>query len=555
MSRALLHVPPWELQRTPIGRRVGALAGASGLFLHHFEHRVHLPSPEHWMPEGRPDLGAVQAWQAGVLAEAKYQHFRLDAMVGSFHPGHRSQWAVHELCHRLVGFAWRPAATPLFHVLAARLSELLPTALWYFFEEAHLRRCSAHAGQGPIFGAYCGACERVGRDPLPAPGEDPAADESRERALAAGMRFMERELAAIAKSRRTGRCEPNGWATLQLSTDALAYAATHLERLHAPEMHALIERFFPPETGVHAELDALEARVLAVRAALLEDAPVPLWNASPDLWMRQDLAWRLLVIRAECDPDDGAFVALDHLLDALSSGRSVAEIHAGYLEVHRDFVLPEPDDVFAVGYDLEGVPGRSVRQVTEGLESVVPNTLALLDADETPGVVAEFLAGDVDGDRGPLARRFAAYLRIHRPGPVADLATYESVLAHPLPTDPEASTLGVAGARDKRRRRSSAFEILRFGCDVLALAQALDVEAGASDEEVGGDLVTRPTCLVIGRPASTELVISDISPATADALERMGDDAVEPTAVGLAKGEAAALEAVGVLVPAAWKCD
>jgi hypothetical protein len=476
-------------------------------------------------------------------------------MVGSFHPGHRSQWAAHELCHRLVGFAWRPGAAPLFHVLAARLSELLPTAVWYFFEEAHLRRCRAHTGQGPIFGAYCEACERVGRTPSPAPGEDADADENRERALAAGLRFMDRELAAVARSRRTGRCEPNGWATLQLSTDALAYTAAHLERLHAPEMHEFVEHFFPPGTGLHDSLDALEARVLAVRDALLEDRPVPVWAVTADRWMRQDLAWRLLVVRAECDPEDGAHPALSRLLVALAAGRPVAEIHAGYVEVHRDFVLPEPDDVFAVGYDLEELQGRSVRQVTEGLESVVPNTLALLDADETPGVVAEFLAADVDGARGPLARRFAAHLRAHRPGPVADLATYESVLAHPRTSDPEAATLGVAGARDKRRRRSEAFEILRFGCDVLALAQALDADPGTSDESAGGDLVTRPTCLVIGRPAATELVISDISAATADALERMGDDAVEPAAVGLAKGEAAALEAVGVLVPGAWKCD
>jgi hypothetical protein len=557
MTRPLLHVPAWELARTPIGARIGDLAARSGLFLHHFEHRVHLAAPEHWLPEGRSDLGAPAAWQNGVLAEAKYQHFRLDAMVGSFHPGHRSQWAVHELCHRLVGFAWRPNGTPLFHPMAARLAELLPTAVWYFFEEGWLRRCPAHAGQGPIFGAYCEACERAGRAPAAPPGEDPEQDAARERTLAAGLRFMDRELAAVARSRRSGRCEPNGWATLHLSTDALAYTAANLERLHAPEMGEFVEKFFRPGMGHHATLDALEARVLEVRDALLNGAPAAHWACAPAAWTTQDLAWRLLLVRAECDPDDAAFDALGRIVDALADGGSVADAWAGYQAIHQDFILPEPEDVFALGFDLEGAPGRSVRQIAEGLETVLPNTIALLDADEAPGVIAEFLTQDT-GERGPLARRFAGHLRATRPGPVADLATYEAAISHPLPPDPEAATLGVAGAKDKRRRRSSSFEVLRFGCDVLALAQALDAEPGAdagTDDEPTADLVTRPTCLVIGRPAHGELVISDITAATADALALMGDEAVEPTTVGLSKGEAAALEAVGVLVPAAWKCD
>lgn len=565
MSRPLLHVPAWELARTPVGRRIGALAARSGLFLHHFEHRVHLAPPEHWVPESRPELGAPATWQNGVLADAKAQHFRLDAMVGSFHPGHRSQWAVHELCHRLVGFAWRASGTPLYHTLAARLAELLPTSVWFFFEEAWLRRCEGHAGQGPLFGLGCEACARAGRVAVrsvsnPDAPPDPEGEAAREPKMAAGLRFMERELAAVARSRRTGRCEPNGWATVNLATDALAYTAANLERLHAPEMGEFIEKFFRPEQGWHATLDALEARVLAVRSALLEGAELPVWAATPETWARQDVAWRLMMVRAECDPDDAAHEGLCRLIDALADGASFAETFAGYRDVHRDFVLPEPEDVFAVGFDLgaEGVPDRSVRQVTEGLETVLPNTLALLEADESPVVVSEFLAQDLE-DRAPLARRFAGYLRETRPGPVADLATYEAAIAHPLPPDPESATLGVAGARDKRRRRSSSFEILRFGCDVLSLAQALDAEPGddpgTPEDESAADLVTRPTCLVVGRPAHGELIISDITQATADALEAMGEQCVEPASVGLAKGEAAALEAVGVLVPAAWKCD
>ena len=565
MSRPLLHVPAWELARTLVGQRIGRLAERSGLFLHHFEHRVHLALPEHWLPEGRVNLGTPAAWQQGVLSETGYQHFRFDAMVGSFQPGHRARWATRELCRRLVGFGWRASGTPLYHTLAARLAEILPTSVRYFFEEAYLRRCDAHAGQGPHFGLRCDACDRVGRLPAVPRASDATEGDSglevaRERTLAAGLRFMERELAAVAKSRRTGRCEPNDSGVLHPATDALAFTAANLERLHAPEMGEFIEKFFRPDQGWHASLDALESRVLAVRAALLEGTEVAVWSADPQTWARQDVAWRLMLVRAECDPEDVAHEVLCGLIDSLADGASFAETYAGYQRLHTDFVLPEPVDVFAVGYELdaETVPGRSVRQITEGLESVLPNTLAMLEADECPAVVADFLAIDLD-DHQPLARRFARHLRETRPGPVADLATYEAAVAHPLPSEPESATLGVAGARDKRRRRSVSFEVLRFGCDVLALAQALDAEPGddpgTPENETPADLVTRPTCLVIGRPAHGELVVSDITQATADALDAMGDRELEPASVGLAKGEAAALEAVGVLVPAAWKCD
>ena len=561
MTRPLLNVPMPELDRTPIGRRVAALAVASGLFLHHREHRVSLPFPEHWLPDDRPDLGTPPQWQAGVLPDSRERPPRLESMVGGFHPAHRSVSTVHELVHRLVGFGWRPHATPLFLTLAARLSEVLPTALTHFFDDLWLRRCEAHAGMAGAMGAMgpvCAACEHAAaRGELP-DGLDPRLDDLRGRALETGLRFMDQELAAIARSRRTGRCEPVGCGFLNPAGEALVYAAAHLERLHSPEMAEFIVGFFAPDQGCHGTLDALEARVLAARAALLDGAPLAKWDGDAARWAVQDVAWRLLNVRAQCDADEGAHAGLTAIVDGLADGGSPAAAYAAYVALHTDFVMPEPADVFAVGYDLEGCPGRSVRHVTNGLESVLPGTLALLSADASAdeGVEAEvaaFLASDAAA-RSPLARRFAAWLRTTRPGPVADMATYEAAVAHPLPTDMEAATLGVGGARDKRRRRSPSFEVLRFGCDVLALAQALDELPPDEGQEPDGELVNRPICLAIGRPAHGELVITDITRATADALLNM-DEAVEPASVGLSKGEAAALEAVGVLVPSAWKVE
>ena len=215
--------PEAELDRSPAARRVGTLAAASGLRLAHWEHRVQLEQPEGWQPVNRPDLGQPSTWVDGVLPETKFRTFRLDRRIGSFNPSHRAKWTAHELLHGLVGFGWRPDGTALFHATAARLSEVLPVALWYFFDEAGLARCDRHTGQGPLFGTFCPACERAAQQG-PAAGTDPELVEQ-------GRAFVQRELDACDKSARTGRVWPNRWATIDLSSDGLAYAASHMAAL------------------------------------------------------------------------------------------------------------------------------------------------------------------------------------------------------------------------------------------------------------------------------------------------------------------------------------
>src|SRR5690606_27464471 len=116
----------------------------------------------------------------------------------------------------------------LFHALAAWLAELLPVALWYFFDEADLARCPRHQRAGPLFQTYCEACERAA---LAGPREP---DRESRRLLREGRRYVERELRAIARSRRLGRAEGTRFATIDLAEDALQYAAAHGARLRAP---------------------------------------------------------------------------------------------------------------------------------------------------------------------------------------------------------------------------------------------------------------------------------------------------------------------------------
>jgi hypothetical protein len=509
--------PDAELRRSPAAAAVGRMAAASGLLLSHFEHRVHLPLPPSWT--AGPAEGEARGWQRGVLPESKYDHFRHDNAIGSFHPGHRAQWTAHELCHRLVGFAWRPGAPPFFQALAARLAEALPVALWYFFDEIGLRRCPDHVGQGPLFGDYCPACEAAALlGPVPAQGD-----------AGAGHAFLERELQAVRESRRTGRPIAHRYATLDLSSDGIAYVAAHAPRLATPEFAEFVERFHAGRGLWHASLDELEARVRAVAEALVGgQPPAPLSGTRAD-WIAQDLGWRLIQVRAETEGE--ATDELTRLIDWLGTPgeAAFAAVVDGYRALFEDWILPEPDDVFAVGYDLPRGAGRSVRQVREGLESVCPAALALLDED----LADDFVAQDAPA-RTPLGRRFAAFLAARHPGPAAEVAAVEAALAQPPAPDPTAA-LGVAGARDARRRWAAHLELLRCEIDVLPLIDA--VNAGRRPRPK-----RRPHALLVGRSAEGEVVLAEVSEATAQAFTagRVPDD------------DRNSLESLGFLLPEAW---
>ena len=279
------NAPPSELSRSPAAARIGELAAASGLFLSHFEQRWEPEWPEPWNPQGRPDLGERAGWVHGVLPETKFRTFQLDRLIGSLHPAHRAKWTAHELSHGLVGFAWKPGATPLWRATAARIAELLPVTLWYFLDEAGLQRCPDHAGGGPLFGTHCPACEDAARrGPVPADATDWHA-----RARA----YVEAELAAVAETRRLGRPVSHRHATLVLCSDGLAYEAAHGARVESAAFHSWVERFCEEGDGWHASLDALEARVLALLDDLTGGPAAAPWTGGRERWIAQDLGWRL----------------------------------------------------------------------------------------------------------------------------------------------------------------------------------------------------------------------------------------------------------------------
>jgi hypothetical protein len=493
------------------------LAARDGLFLFHFEHRVPLDLPEHW------GLGEPSSWEVGVLRESKYQAFRHDQLCGGFHPGHRAKWSSHELCHGLVGFAWRPGATPFFHATAGRLAELLPVALYYFFDEAFLRRCPVHAGEGALFRAFCPACEAAATRP-----DDEGADAARW--IADGLRYLDRELAAIERTRRSGAVVPHRFATLDLASDGVAYAEAHAARLGSDAFDGWVRRFAPDGVGRRGSLEALQARVEEVALAILGEGPAPERSGDASTWTVQDVGWRLEVVREETEGE--ARAGMDRLLEALASSGDLGAAADAYEALNEEWELAPPDALWAVGYGVEALRGRpnaTLRQLSDGVGSCAPGSLQLAPR----SAVADLAALDRSAPvRDPLVERWRSVLG----GVPAELAKYEAALA----TVGAPTGLRGPGA-DGRVRLAEGVRLVRSSLDVVELAGA--VERGDYDAEPPG-----PCALAVVRAADGDVALVELDPEAAAALAAL------PAEGGLSPLDpetTAALFDLGILEPMA----
>lgn len=511
--------PARDFLRSPAAARVGRLASVSGLRLFHFEHRFPLDLPAHWVAPGMEEDAEAPRWFEGVLPERKYQSFRHDLLLGSFHPGHRGKWSTHELCHGLVGFAFQPGAPALFHATAGRLAELLPVVLYYFLDEIGLARCPLHQGGGPLFRTYCAACEEAAAA-RPITKED--------RAFAAdAARFLAAELAAVARTRREGRPIPHRWANLDLCSDGLAYADAHGQRLSSVAMERL-SAFFAPQGGCSETLDALEARVVEVARGIALGEPVTLLAPTPeageDRFVRQDLAFRLLTVREEAD--EGTAERIDGLVDLLEVG-SIAQVVDGWRQLADDVVVPGPEQIFAVGYSVPGLEGlgRMTAQVLDGLKSVCPLTVEL--AEDAGLSLGDFPDPPV---RAPLGDRFVAWLTAEHPD-VAPLAAFETAIRSVKP-DPWRAHLGTDG---EALVLCDGTRVLQAPYDVLATAEAVE-KGETTGVRLDGRLVLSPAppaepwAMVVGRHLG-ELVMLEVDPEDAQILADGGVPEVAPALV------------------------
>ncbi|MCB9676992.1 MAG: hypothetical protein H6737_17885 [Alphaproteobacteria bacterium] len=520
--------PARDHLRSPASQRVGELAARDGLFAFHFEHRFPLDLPEAWVEPGQEELAAAPRWADGVLPEPKYQSFRHDLAIASFHPGHRGKWTSHELCHALVGFAWHPGASRFFHATAGRLAELLPVVLYYFLDEVRLQRCPLHAGGGPLYREFCEACEAC------AAFRAPSAEDRQH--LADAARFLDAELAAVARSRRSGTPIAHRFGSLDLCTDGIAYARSHHRRLDSEAMERFAA-FLVPGGGWSEGLDALEARVVEVALALVGGECAPLAPSAVegrDRWIRQDLAFRMLQVWSETA--DEAAEGVLALVGALHD-RPIGEVVAGWRALTGSFVLPDAEDLFAVGYPLEGL-GSHRAQLEEGLQSVVPLSLEL-GADVGIDLVAPFAAAD-PAERRPLGDRFADWLAEQHPG-LEPLARLETALR-----SVRADLLGVSlGEEGAEPVLCDGARVLLAPTDLLALSEAVDagtVSGALEDGRVVVPFEPMPWAMVIGRDGAGELVMVELDP----------DDARDLLAGRASAGVVEQLVAHGVMRPSRW---
>lgn len=496
--------PAEEFARSPAAAAVGRLARASGLFLAHHEHRAFLDLPDAWIAPGREADAAPPAWTDGVLPEAKYQSFRHDLPVGGFHPGHRPKWTTHELCHGLVGFAWRPDATPLFHATAGRVAELVPVVLWYFLDEIGLRRCPRHTE--PQFRTFCAACSRAAAD-----GAAPIDPARAETLLRDARRFVDRELAAVARTLRTGSLHPHVYGSLDLCSDGVAYAAAHGARLGSRTFRVWAEHFHPGDRpGAATTLEGLIARAEAVLAAISEGAPLPPTAGGAERHAAKDLAQRILQVAT--DRPGPELRAATTLVRRLADGATPAEVAAAYAERAARYGWPAAEDVFATGYPLDRLQTRSEAAIREGLATVTPLALDLA-RDAGIDVVPDFVSAD-PWARRPLGARFADWLTAAHPGPAAEVARFEAAL-RAAGGEPEAQTLGTEG---EGLRWVEGSIRLAFDADVPAFAEAIE-RGDVAGAIVGGRLSTDrppeggPVRVVLSRDPDGELCYVDLPPS------------------------------------------
>jgi hypothetical protein len=445
----LTNVPEYELNRSFVAKRIGELAEENHLFLFNYESRVQLEANPAWLEHDQGGASTLPQWNAGVLSEAKYAAFKSDCRIGSFHQGQQAKWTAHELCHALLGFSWQENASLYFHATAARIAELLPVVVFYYYDEVGLQRCVEHSELAFPYVAYCAACEAAAKSGAKAKQSDALFW------LDKGNDFYESEINAIKKGLLKGVIQANPNHKLDLASDGLAYARANAARLNSQEFKRYIEQFVPKNTGCTTNIDDFIERSEALQKALLNGDSFPSYSANRETWVIQDLAWRLIEIQAQTDGE--LFSELEKILLKLETDKSQKTILSTlrqYEELAEEYFCPDAVDVFSLGYSLNEKYGHSYRQIKEGLESALP-----LSMRQVSNKVEAFVKQD-RADRRFLAFRFASYLK-ETSNEFSELAEFEAALLHPAIASKYASVYNKEATHVRKTINTQIFSLSR----------------------------------------------------------------------------------------------
>ncbi|MFT5358430.1 MAG: hypothetical protein ACI9KE_005668, partial [Polyangiales bacterium] len=404
---AQVRLPANEIAASPFGLRAVALGAATGARHVHRE-LTRVPS---WQGDARTEDSNHDEWRNGVLQTGKYQAFIQDGAHSLFDPAHIAKWGPHEMMHRACLFYWDADGSNFDLYLGARLNEVLPVALWYGADQvARL--------DGGDFERHAGRRE-VGR----AAWRD--AKEEELHALASESvhnlrwfgRYLDAELSAIDEEIRTGRRVETPWAkggaTLNASSDALAYVVAHGQRLRSEVVAEALEGA-PAIASITGYRQHIESQIEALLFGDIDAGEPP----SRDEWHQE--------------------------LSAAIGGDACE--------------------------DADGVHGLDFGQLAEGIEESLPHAFEWLE--EHGGDWLEAFAGSKHlWRRAPLAERLTAFCDETLPAPAsaltklggAWLAVKEDARVRELGA--EDGTFLVANAEAQR---------LDFDLDVLALLDGED---------------------------------------------------------------------------------
>lgn len=465
-------LPKRDFSRSYAALRVKEMAEANRSSFFHFEARKQLELPSEWLGEERP----VYHWHKGLMGESKYSAFRNDHLLASFQPAHTSKWTTHEIMHNLLGFAWAPGSSIFFHSLASRLSESLPVALYYFFDELGLKRCEKHRYSASFHGERCYECEAVAGDDLV---ED---FDTKNIMWQMGEEFLDREIQAVKKSMKTGYVYENIFSGLNLTTDSMYYAANQISRLNDPLFERYIDEFYRPLGLVHEDLDSLISRIELILGDLKSKSPVTydLNNIDQETHSRMDLAYRILVMAKHVEGTEVYDPLCEIVFNQLKSEGELQSAMEAYESLCEAYELIPPHDMFSVGYELNDKYGFSTGQLEDGLLSQFPHSISIWKANDPKSFnesIHEF-SRKMPWERDSIGKRFLDSMRPSIPESLISFFEKEYLIEWNRPSKPEYYYLG---SQSKELRWNPAMRLLSTEADGW---QDLGLSFGTSFDEL-----------------------------------------------------------------------
>jgi hypothetical protein len=382
---------PRDYHRSSVAKRIFHLAKENNLVFAHYEYRWPIPLPQSWMSEKDQYAQGEVHWNQGVLSELKYQSFRHDSAVCNFHPGQSSKWGAHELCHKLVGFAFKPDADILFHTLAAWAAEVLPVTVYYFWDEIDSFKCAKHQNYSFMPATYCKRCEEKAE----------VQSQKKEEYKELGWKFLNLQLTAIEASIKQSKLLPAPYLSLDLADDAYYYTLSQFPRLSSETYKEFVETHVPLQL-YSKSLEDLLIRIRNVAAAIIETKDLKPFGLSAIDWKVLDMGFRGFEL-SESIESNKDFVKLTN--DFLQH-KNISTYVAGYKSFSENYDLPSLQEFFGVGYNLTNDLGYFEPQVIEGIKTLLPESFDRLKDED----IAAFLEND-RASRKFLGERLSPYLK------------------------------------------------------------------------------------------------------------------------------------------------